>query len=170
MENIKVFIDAGIKFDDEFKAIVERADRHEMFEYRNAIIDERTHRQNTWAGKVKNDKYRGDRSDLHLALLEVALSILGIVVAIQDFWHGGGLNIAFGVLFILYSIHCARRAAMFYLRYRGIEVEVVSAKKVKDEIARAQKEAESIKYGSLRRDSDEVLKAKQNQLDSLLGM
>lgn len=168
MQNIKVVvIDAGIKFDDEFKSIVERADRREMFEYRNAIIDERKRRQNAWT-KVKTDTYRGDSKDLWFAIFELAIAILCIVIAIRDFMRGGGAFILFGVLLILNALICLRRAAALYLRYRGIEI--ITADQLKAEMAKTKEELESIKYGILRQDSEEILNAKQNQLDSMLGM
>lgn len=168
MQNIKLFIDAGVKFDKEFMEIINRADRTEMCKYRNAIIDERKRRQNSWQ-KLKTEKRRGDLKDFWMSVFEIALVVFDIVAAITLFRDGGTVDIFLGILFMLLAISAIRRAAYFYLKYRGIEITLITAEQMKAEMAESSAEA-GTKYAALRKDSDEVLKAKQNRLDSLLGL
>lgn len=175
MQNINIVIDAGMKFDGEFKGVINRADRTEMFEYRNAIIDERKHRQNTWQ-KLKTEKHRGDRKDFWTAILYLILSGLMLFCAILNthraIIYAGKERILFAIfvfLFVVLFIKNLGHAARYYLAYRGIVVEMVTPEQMKAEMAESAAEA-GTKYAALRKDSDEVLDAKQNRLDSLLGL
>ena len=170
MQDIKLFIaDTEIRFDEEFKGVMDRADRTEMCEYRNAIIDERKRRQNTWQ-KLKTEKHRGDLKDFWMSVIEIVLVVFDIIAAVTLFRDGGPVDIFLGILFILLAIHTIRRAAYFYLRYRGIEITLVTAEQMKAEMAESAAAEAGTKYAALRKDSDEVLKAKQGRLDSLLGL
>ncbi len=170
MQNIKVVMIEGVKLDQEFLDILNRGDREEMCEYRNAIIDERKHRQNTWQ-KVRNDKFRGDRSDLILSIVGLALAILTAGCAIYDFYRSfyfvGSTKITLillGILFVFMALLDLGQAARFYLKYRGINVEIVKPGTSIDEIV-----DDNTKYTQLRRDSDRVLDIKQQRLSSMLG-
>ena len=170
MQDIKIVMLEGVKLDQEFLDILKRADREEMCEYRNAIIDERKHRQSTWQ-KVRNDKFRGDRNDLLLSFLDLALAVLMIVGAIysirRSISYDGGSKIGllvFVILFIFMAILDLGSAARYYLKYRGIEVEVVKPGTVIDEMV-----DDNTKYIQLRRDTDKVLDIKQQRLSSMLG-
>lgn len=169
MQNIKLFIDAGVKFDKEFMEIIDKADRTEMCKYRNAIIDERKHRQNSWQ-KLKTEKRRGNQRDFRISISEIAAAVFYIVVAIMLFRDGELIAILPGIIFILLAILAIREAAYYYLRYRGIEITLITAEQMKAEMAESAAAEAGTKYAALRKDSDEVLAAKQNRLDSLLGL
>ncbi len=170
MQNIKLFIaDTNIRFDEEFKEITDRADRAEMCEYRNAVIDERKRRQNSWQ-KLKTEKRRGNQRDFRISISEIVAAVFYIVLAIMLFRDGELIAILPGIIFILLAILAIKEAAYYYLRYRGIEITLITAEQMKAEMAESAAAEAGTKYAALRKDSDEVLAAKQNRLDSLLGL
>ena len=176
MQNVNIVIDAGVKFDEEFNEVIDRADRAEMAKYRNAIIDERKRRQNTWQ-KLKTERRRGDRKDLGMAVLYLILSGLMLFCAILDarraIIYAGTERLIlalFAFLFVILFIKNLGNAARYYLAYRGIEITIITPEQMRAEMAESAAAEAGTKYAALRKDSDEVLNAKQNQLDSLLGM
>ncbi len=176
MQNIKLFIDAGVKFDKEFMEIIDRADRTEMCKYRNAIIDERKRRQNSWQ-KLKTETHRGDRKDFWMAILWLIMSGLMMFCAVLDIrraiTYAGSERLVcalFAFLFAILFFKNLGNAARSYLAYRGIEITLVTAEQMKAEMAESAAAEAGTKYAALRKDSDEVLAAKQHRLDSMLGM
>lgn len=76
----------------------------------------------------------------------------------------------FAFLFTILFFKNLGNAARYYLAYRGIVVKMVTPEQMKAEMAEFSGAEAGTKYAALHRDSDEVLKAKQNRLDSLLGL
>ena len=174
MQNIKN--DTETKFDRDFLEVLERADRKEMFEYRNVIIDEVKYRRNTWQNQLRNSSHQGDLRDLVVTVLLLCVGVLCLMFSVKyfivgSFAYSDGIgSVLAGVGFLLLAISNFSSAIKFYLVYRGIDIKLITTETMKAETAESGAAEAGTKYAALRRDSDEVLNAKQNRLDSLLGM
>ena len=171
MENLErigiIIIRPGIKLDEMYLEIEERADRKEMCAYRNAIIEEKLRRQNEDRDLVKEVSKRTKRKTLSSVPADIIMAVVGGVLAWRAFGRGEtALGVAFLILIgILIVVMLGSIAANKY----GISFAEAVATAEEAERLSDDDEFNSAIYAQVGKDSSEKLDIKKARLDSLLG-